>query len=48
MISLITFQKIKGRGPTDLAMTQPSLKGSTVSFMKAFGDVHQADFPLTE
>ena len=48
MISLTTFLNIKGRGPTDLAMTQPSLKGSIVSFRRAFGDAHQANFPFTE
>ena len=48
MFSLTTYLKVKGRGLTDLAMTQPSPKGSIVSFRRVFGDAHQSDFPFTE
>ena len=48
IISLTTYLKVKGRDITGLAMTQPSLKGSIVSFRRAFGDTHQANFPFTE
>ena len=48
IFSLTTYLKIKGRGLIDLAMTQPSLKGSIASFRRVFGDAHRADFPFTE
>ena len=48
MFSLTTYLNFKGRGLTDLVMTQLSLKGSMVSFRKVLGDARQADFPFTE
>ena len=48
MIKLNYFQRLKGPYPTDLTMTQPSLKLSIVSFKRVFGYTHQSDCSFTE